>query len=116
MELTILRVTDETQNSLTTGFLLRLACQAGDGSLFQFDLPLFVSREVVTQRIPLPSLAVEYLKTQGLDEWPDLFLDTRQQDLSRVGKTEPAFPLTISLGGVELFAKRVVEMLKAKEN
>ena len=116
MELTILRVTDETRNSLTTGFLLRLACRAGDGSLFQIELPLFVSREVVTQRIPLPSLAVEYLKTQGLDEWPDLFLDTRQQDLSRVGKTEPAFPLTIPLGGVELFAKRVVEMLKARKN
>jgi hypothetical protein len=114
MELTILRVTDESPNSLTTGFLLRLACQARDGSPFQLELPLFVSKEVVAQQIPLPALAVEYLRTRGLDEWPDLFLDTREQDLSRVGKAEPAFPLTIPLGGMEAFAGRVLEMLKGK--
>ena len=111
MELTVLRVTDATPGCLVTGFLLRFACRIGDGPAFEFDLPLIVSREAVAQQVPLSRMALEYLKTRGLDDWPNFMLDTRRQDLSRIERTEPVFPLTLPLGGTELFAKQVVEEL-----
>jgi hypothetical protein len=115
MELTILRVTDTTPDCLVTGFLLRLTCRVGDGPAFELALPLIVSREAVAQQIPLSRMALEYLKTRGLDDWPNLMLDTRHQDLSRIERTEPVFPLTVPLGGAEPVAKQVVEELAGKQ-
>jgi hypothetical protein len=111
MEMTILSATDLTPSCLTTGFLLRLSCQVDQGPAFELALPLIVSRKVVEQRVSLTRLAIEYLQTRGLDEWPNLMLDTRRQDLSRFDSTEPALPLTVLLGGAEQTARSVVEEL-----
>jgi hypothetical protein len=111
MDLTILRVEDQTPNCLTTGFLLKLACQVEDGAAFELALPLIVTREVVAQRVPLARLAIDYLKTQGLDDWPNFMLDTRHRNLSEIERTEPVFPVKVPLGGTELVARQAVSAL-----
>jgi hypothetical protein len=115
MELTIVRVIDETPKGLTTGFRIKLICQVAGGPEFQLDLPILVGKEVLAQQVPLPRLALAYLRKEGLDAWPDFFVDSRRLDLSAIEKTEPAFPITIPLGGVELLAQRAVEKLTGKK-
>ena len=115
MELTILGILDETPKGLTTGFRLKLTCQGPSGPSFVLDLPILVSREVMEQAIPLPLLVFRYLERNGLDAWPDLFVDTRRLDLTGLGATEPAYPHKLPLGGPELLNQRVLDRLAAKK-
>jgi hypothetical protein len=115
MELTIVRVIDETPKGLTTGFRIKLICQVAGGPEFQLDLPILVGKEVLREQVPLPRLVLAYLQREGLDAWPDFFVDSRRLDLAGMDKTEPALPVTIPLGGVEMLAQRALEKLTGKK-
>jgi hypothetical protein len=111
MELTILEVKDETPKGLTTGFRLKFKCQASSSAVFELDLPILVSKEVVARRIPLANLALAYLERHGLEEWPNLFVDTRRLNLDAAATGEAAFPRKITLGSAEVLNQRTVEKL-----
>ncbi|MCZ7647718.1 MAG: hypothetical protein M5U26_21085 [Planctomycetota bacterium] len=114
MELTLLKVLDETPQGLTTGFRLKLTCQAGAGEPFQLDVPILVSKDVLARRIPLPNLVVAYLKKEGLEAWPDLFVDSRRLNLEGLSAEEPALPLTLQLGGPDVLNAKALERLAAR--
>lgn len=110
MDLTIVSIVDETPKGLTTGFRLKLNCEAG-GKSFVLDLPMMVSKDVLVQKVPLPDLAIAYLKKNGLESFPDLFVDTRRIDLAALDKAVPSFPLTIPLGGMDVLNQKALEKL-----
>ncbi|MBI3831382.1 MAG: hypothetical protein HY291_17825 [Planctomycetes bacterium] len=112
MELTILNIIDETPKGLTTGFRLKLNCEA-NGATFMLDLPILIGKEVLAQKVPLPDLAIAYLKKNGLESYPDLFVDSRRIDLTTLG-TAPAFPLKITLGGMDVLNQKALEKLGKK--
>lgn len=109
MDLTIVSIVDETPRGLTTGFRLKLNCEAG-GKPFVLDLPMMVSKEVLAQKVPLPELAIAYLKKNGLESFPDLFVDTRRINLATLGPA-PSFPITVALGGMDLLNQKAIEKL-----
>ena len=109
MDIMIKEVVDETPKGLTTGFRLKLNCEH-QGKGFQLDLPILLSKEVLEKKIPLQELAIRYLERLGLDEYPDLFIDTRKLDLSNFGPP-PNFPMTLKLGGHDILAQKALEKL-----
>lgn len=113
MELTILSIIDETPKGLTTGFRLKLNCEA-NGATFMLDLPILIGKEVLAQKIPLPDLAIAYLKKNGLESYPDLFVDSRRIDLTTLGGAAPAFPYKITLGGMDMLNQKAIEKLGKK--
>jgi len=109
MEITVEKVVDDTPKGLSTGFRLKLHC-ACQGKTFQLDLPILLSKDVMEKKIPLQELVVSYLRKNGLDEYPDLFVDSRKLDLSNLGPV-PQFPLQLTLGGHDILAQKALERL-----
>jgi len=111
MDLTVIKVLDETPKGLTTGFRLKLTCSA-NGKQFVLDLPILVTKDVLTHNVPLPLIALEYLRKEGLSAWPDLFVDSRRFDLAKLGSQEPAYPLTLALGGIDALNQKALAQVK----
>ncbi len=111
MDITITDVVDETPEGLTTGFRLTLKCLTTDKQAFKLDLPILVGKDVVNEMIPLPNLAIEYLKHNGLEQHPNFFIDSRTMKLENLSKEEPALPLTIELGSIEELNQNAVKQL-----
>ena len=77
---------------------------------------ILVSKDVVEKQIPLPNLVVAALAKSGLsDDGNELFVDSRRLDLSALSTTEPALPLTIQLGGMDVLNARTIEALVKKQ-
>ena len=114
MDIVIEKVRDDTPEGLTTGFRLTLCCRSPNGSTFELDVPIMVSGDVVARNIPLPKLAIQHLERNGLDQWPNLFVDSRHLDLDKMTSDGPAYPLTITLGGPDVVNERMVEHIERK--
>jgi hypothetical protein len=115
MDVIINSVDDQTPKGLTTGFRVRLNCTSAQGKPFVLSAALLVSKDVLSRQIPLPNLVIAGLKKSGLEEYVnELFIDTRRLNLDAIPNSAPAFPQTVTLGGVELLNSKAVEKLTAK--
>lgn len=111
MDITIEKVRDDTPQGLTTGFRLTLYCKAPNGKAFELDIPILVGKEVVTKGIPLSKLAIQHLERNGLDQWPNLFVDSRQLDIDALTSDDPELPLTVTLGGPDVINEKMIEQM-----
>jgi hypothetical protein len=114
MDLTILGIQDETPRGLTTGFRLKFRCQAAPAPPFWLTLPIRVTREMLDKSIPLANLVLAYLRSEGLDDYPDFYVDTRRFDAGALATEPPRFPITLTLGGNESLAQKAVAGLTAR--
>jgi hypothetical protein len=112
MDIIIDHMEDQTPKGLTTGFRLKLSCKAPDGKAFQLTAAILVSKEVVEKQVPLSQIVLAALQKSGLEEYiNELFVDSRRINLDALSTTDPAMPITVTLGGVELLNQKVVEKL-----
>lgn len=109
MEMTIVKVLDDTPRGLTTGFRLTLTCQVEGTPPFQLELPIRLTKEILNLGIPMSNLAIAYLKAEGLDSWPYFLVDPRRLNVASLSKDVPPFPLKLVLGGHEAVARRALD-------
>lgn len=112
MQIAINSVDDQTPKGLTTGFRVRLNCTSADGKPFTLTAAILVSKDVLAKKIPLPNLVIAGLQKNGLEEYVnELFVDTRRLNLDAVPTTDPALPMNVVLGGMDVLNAKVIEKL-----
>jgi hypothetical protein len=112
MDIIIQHMEDQTPKGLTTGFRVKLTCAAPEGQTFLLTVAVLVSKEVVEKQVPLTRIVLAALEKSGLEEYVnELYVDSRRINLDALSTSEPAMPITLTLGGVEKLNQRAVETL-----